>query len=140
MRIHPDEADPGLDPSDPMSLTPRGPSDAGADGVPDEVLRLAFRYPDGATATTLDEPGGAAGPEEEPEGPLLLHRSSRGSGASWDYELWLWPLPEAGGEPLEVLVEWPAEGIEESRAELDVEPLRAAAQRGVQLWTDDGRR
>ncbi len=47
---------------------------------------------------------------------------------------WAHPLPPDG--PVTLVVSWPAQGIEEARAELDGAAIRAAAQRAVTLWPE----
>jgi hypothetical protein len=49
---------------------------------------------------------------------------------------WLWPLPPAG--PVAFVVEWPSEGIAETRVEIDATLLREAAARSEVLWEDHG--
>jgi len=48
---------------------------------------------------------------------------------------WAWPLPPKG--PLELVSEWPAFGIPETRAELDAQLILDAADRSIRLWPDD---
>jgi hypothetical protein len=48
---------------------------------------------------------------------------------------WVWPLPPPG--PLTFVVEWPAHGIAESRAELDTQPILDAAARAIQVFPED---
>lgn len=133
------EADgqPAPEDNDDVADEPGAPN--AGEGMADDVIRLAVRYPDGETASTLEEPGVGFQPDEdEPEGPLLTHRRGMGTPVSWDYDLWLWPRPEAGEEPLELIAEWPDEGIDLTGAELDVEEITAAADRAVELWPEEG--
>jgi len=46
--------------------------------------------------------------------------------------LWLWPLPPEG--PLELVLQWPAFGIGESRVIVDGGQLRALAASVKPLW------
>lgn len=39
--------------------------------------------------------------------------------------------------PVTLVVSWPAQGIEEARAELDGAAISAAAQRAVTLWPEE---
>ena len=48
---------------------------------------------------------------------------------------WTWPLPPAG--PLELVCEWPAFGIAESRAVIDAQIILGAAARSIQLWPEN---
>lgn len=94
-------------------------------------LRFGVGFSDGRKA--LGEwPGRPAGP---PERPVLLPRGGHGGGLSYEQELWLWPLPPDG--PVELVCEWPAQGVGEARATLDGGELRAAAARAIELWPDD---
>lgn len=120
----------------PLGIGP-GPSSDAPDPDDPEVLELVVTYPDGQTASTAAEPHGqqdlaAAG---EPGGPILISGMSQGTPGVWDYELWLWPLPEQGEDVLEITAEWPAEGIEGTQ-ELDVDAITAASDRALQPWAD----
>jgi len=100
--------------------------------LPDQLLRLGVRYPDGSKATTLDRHR----PErrdDPPEGPLLSWwpsgsgmRGGEGEIGYSHFGLWLWPLPPAGN--FEFAVEWPLGGIELTIAELDGAAIAAASQ------------
>jgi hypothetical protein len=52
-----------------------------------------------------------------------------GGSRSWDYELWVRPLPPSG--PLGLLCQWPAKGIPETRVDLDGAAILQAASRAV---------
>ncbi len=49
--------------------------------------------------------------------------------------MWLWPLPPPG--PLTFVCAWPAEGVEETHAQIDGAEILAASARAVELWPDD---
>jgi hypothetical protein len=72
--------------------------------------------------------------EPEPQGPLLLPGGGGGDDARWESEFWLWPLPTPG--PLAVVIEWPAEGIELTRQEVDSAPIIEAAASSEVLWPE----
>ena len=76
------------------------------------------------------------GPEERPQGPVLMPRGGGGGGRRWDVSFWLWPLPK--DEPFALVLEWPARGIELTRYEIAVAPIAAAAARCEELWPDGG--
>jgi hypothetical protein len=86
-------------------------------GLPDGRNLVADHWEDdGHPTARLSSRGGS-------HGPLAL-----------DYDYWLWPLPAEG--PLQIAVEWPDQGIEETVVEIDSAPLREAAGRAVELWPD----
>jgi hypothetical protein len=107
--------------------------------LPDELFRSGFEFADGSKVTTLGHGSGAppfaARPDAEPDQPVLMPRGGSGGPDGWSQALWLWPLPSE--KPLTLVCEWPALGIELSRAEIDLPALRAAAARSRALWTVD---
>jgi hypothetical protein len=78
--------------------------------LPAEFLRLGVQFADGSVATHLDR-----SPFRRPDA---------------------WPLPPPG--PVGFICQWPAQGIAESRVEIDARLILAAAARAVDLWTEDG--
>jgi hypothetical protein len=117
---------------DPLGLHERFSS---GDALPDDLLRLGVLFSDGRKATTT---GGVStfGRTERPSGPVLTPGDSSGGGGEWESTLWLWPLPPAG--PLALVVEWPSEGIEETRQEVEAQPLLDAGRASERLWPDEG--
>lgn len=113
----------------------------GGTRLPDKLLRLGVRFPDGGKATTLDRvrPGKDDGP---PAGPLLCwwpgSSGTRGRGELGfsRFGLWLWPIPPAG--PFDFAVEWPFGGIAETIVELDGAAIAAAAVHPSYYWPDAG--
>jgi hypothetical protein len=104
--------------------------------LPDDLLRFGVEFEDGRKATNLgwhwdDLPEG-----QEPPGPILQQRGGGGGGRSYRHGWWLWPLPP--GDRLAFVTEWPAQGIELSRHEIDAEPLRRAAGRARPIWGSSG--
>ena len=100
-------------------------------GMPDEILRFGVEFSDGRKATTLD---GWEGHRGEPASPRLIPRGGGGGGTRWMQEYWLWPLPPAG--PLAFVCEWPAQGVELTRAEIDAGSVIEAAGRAEVLWEE----
>lgn len=95
-------------------------------GPPDNMVsRLTDLGPSPFRAT-------ADGP---PTAPVLIARGGYGGSGCWRQDFWLWPLPSAG--PLALVMEWPAEGVPETRVELSADDLGAAAERAIELWPDD---
>ena len=72
---------------------------------------------------------------ERPDRPLLRPRSGGGGGNRASAELWLWPLPPAG--PLTFVLAWPAEGVDETRVEIDAGPILEGSARAFELWPDE---
>jgi hypothetical protein len=109
--------------------------------LPDRLLRLGVRFPDGSKATTLDQhpPKRDEGP---PDGPLMMWwpggsggmRHGGGNVGFNRFGLWLWPLPPAAN--FEFAVEWPLAGIELTFAELDGAAIVAAAGRPAYYWPE----
>lgn len=68
-----------------------------------------------------------------------MHGMGSGGGSSSDgeaeQEFWIWPVPESGD--IELVCEWPAYGIGESRLTVSGDELRAAAARARVVWPED---
>jgi len=114
--------------SDPFELHGRP-----GEPLPPDRLRFGVQFADGRKATTVDALGAfAAAPDATPEAPTLVPGHGSGGGGVWDMELWLWPLPPEG--PIAFVCEWPSEGIELTRVEIDAEPILTAAALAEPLW------
>jgi hypothetical protein len=115
---------------DPVSFWPRhGLPHSPAQGV----LRFGVRYADGRTADNLqDMAQGPFGPDLDAAAPRLRPMSGHGDPHRWVQDLFLRPLPPDG--PLDLFCEWPALGIAESRATIDLSGIASAAARTVELW------
>jgi hypothetical protein len=104
------------------------------DPTSDEFVRLGVQFSDGRTATNLRRPlPPRAG--EPPAGPLLTPHGGSGSDGAWHTSYWLWPLPPPGR--LLLVAEWPAHQLSETTAEVDTDPILAAAAHAVTLWPED---
>ncbi len=68
----------------------------------------------------------------EPDHPVLQGGGGGGSSRAVDRDYWLWPLPPAG--QLQVVCQWPDQGIDLSVQDLDAEPFLAAARRARPAW------
>lgn len=107
----------------------------------DPAARLRFGLVLGDGEQVLDGspfvPG--ADPSTPPERHSLTRNGGGGGGGGSSYSgsdaLWLWPLPPEG--PVELVMQWPALGIDETRAVLDGSSIRELAQRAAPLWPDD---
>ncbi|MEV8212863.1 hypothetical protein [Leifsonia sp. NPDC077715] len=83
----------------------------------------------------LDRPGWT--PDEDRGDAHSLFATGGGGSGGPDYTvyldgMWLWPLPPEG--PLEIVTQWPAEGIPESRVVIDGGALRARAVDSRKVW------
>ena len=101
--------------------------------LPPEVLRFGVQFADGRKATSVGR--SFLGSEDKPAGPVLAPGGGSGSDREWETSFWLWPLPPAG--PLALVIEWPAEGIAETRHEVDAQPFLDAAGASEMLWPED---
>lgn len=110
-------------------------------GPPDDpAARLRFGLVLGDGEQVLDgspfRPG--VDPSTPPEHHSLMRTGGGGGGGGRSYTgsdgLWLWPLPPDG--PMELVLQWPALGIAETRTVLDGTSIRDLAQRAVPLWPD----
>jgi hypothetical protein len=98
-----------------------------------EQLRFGIEFADGRRATNV---GGFPPPfEDAPAGPVLVMRGGGGGGRSWDYGFWIWPLPPPG--LLAFVAEWPAEGVEVTRREIDAGAVLEAARQSEAFWPAD---
>lgn len=107
---------------------PRGPD------LPPDFLRFGIELPGGSRLTNL----GSFLPQDlAPDQPVaaLLPRGGGGNPGRYSQEWWLWPLPTSGD--VELVCEWPAFDIPESRAKLSGTAIRQAAARAKMLWPTD---
>ena len=102
-----------------------------------EMLRFGVALANGATATTVDQ----RRPDTfttEPDGWSLMNTQGGGGGDDRRYSgstgLWLWPLPPAG--PIELVGEWGARGVAESRIMLDGAALLERVAAVQPLWPE----
>ena len=108
-----------------------GPSDSGS---ADRLLRFGVQFSDGSKATTVGHMPMPMPMDREPSIYLGQHGGS-GRAHGWDFTFWLWPLPPPGR--LIFVAAWPAEGIPETRVEIDADAIRDAASQAEVLWDDD---
>ena len=83
----------------------------------------------------LDAPSWGGSDQETDSHSLVATGGGSSGGREYTVSLdgmWLWPLPPEG--PLEIVMQWPAEGIPESRVVLDGGALRARAAESRKLW------
>ena len=101
--------------------------------LPPEFLRFGIEFPDGARVTNLTAPWPISPDATEP-----LHglepRGGGGSDVEYEQEFWVWPLPEDG--VVAFVCEWPAQGIPETRVEIEGELIAEAAARAQPVWSD----
>lgn len=99
------------------------PNWAHEQGLPDDLLRVGIVFADGRVVTNLDTAGVGTG------GHIRLSVLGVGGMRSWNYQLWVEPLPPA--RSLGLVCEWPAKGITESRVEIDAAAVLQASSRAV---------
>jgi len=86
-----------------------------------------------------NEGGVFPGPPEPPGRTIVILQRAGGGAASfgqpcrrWRSDMWVGPLPPPGS--FSFVYEWPAEGIELTRREIDAQPIIDAAGRSTSLW------
>lgn len=106
---------------------------------PAERLRYGVVLGDGERVLDgrpFDMGGPGADPSVPPDGHSLMRTGGSGGGGERSYSssdgLWLWPLPPDGA--IELVMQWRALGIGESRVVLDGTAIRALTQRAAPLW------
>lgn len=102
-----------------------------------DVLRFGVALANGVTVTTVDlrRPDAFS---TQPDGWSLMNTQGGGGGDDRRYSgssgLWLWPLPPAG--PIELVGEWGARGVPESRIVLDGAALLERVTDVQPLWPE----
>lgn len=110
----------------------------GLHGLPSpDRLRYGVALSDGQHVL-VDNFAGFAGDDRHDESRHTLfptNGSGSGTGDHHSYEdgLWLWPLPPLG--TIEIVAQWPEQGVLESRVVLDTAPLLELAGSVRSLWT-----
>ncbi len=107
----------------PSLFGPRGPA----------ALRFGLRLPDGTKI--LDDRPQQSKSSQAPKQPVLRRTSGSGAMHFSQQKWWLWPLPPSGS--LTFVLAWPAEEVDETSAQLDTNPILAAAARAQVMWPDD---
>ncbi|MGX1791794.1 hypothetical protein ACWIDW_02445 [Microbacterium sp. NPDC055312] len=101
-------------------------------------FRIGLVLADGTKVTGVSPFSGGGDPMAEPEGFTLSRREQGGGGGTHAYSsadhLWLWPLPPDG--PIEVVMQWPAFGIGETRVTVGVGSVSELSARARPFWTD----
>ncbi|WP_433074508.1 hypothetical protein ACQP1P_27495 [Dactylosporangium sp. CA-052675] len=96
--------------------------------VPDTFLRFGMRFADGTVLTNLDADPGNPGEVR----PRLMPEGGHGGRRRYEQSYWVSPLPPPGR--LDVVVEWPAQGIPETTVELGAAVVLDAARRAQTLF------
>ncbi|MGF1432466.1 hypothetical protein [Kitasatospora sp. LaBMicrA B282] len=99
-----------------------------------DQLRLGVLFPDGRRAVAHEGWSVERRTPDGPQPPVISAEDGGGSEDHWDQGFWVWGLPEEG--PVTIVHSWPAEGLTESRFELDGDALRAAAAETVVFWPE----
>lgn len=107
----------------------------GGAGAADSERRFGLALADGTVVTTVDR-FRVQNFLERPVGWSLMEQAGGGGGGDSRYSgssrLWLWPLPPPG--PIELVGEWRARDIPESRLVLDGSALLAVVGSVRSLW------
>jgi hypothetical protein len=109
---------------------PHWPRRKEEEGLPPELLRFGIQFSDGSKVTSVDSHFGFDA--EHPALPLLMPGSGGTAQSRYSQGYWLTPLPPEG--PLAFVCEWPAQGIELTRVEIDAAAILDAAARAKPLW------
>jgi hypothetical protein len=100
--------------------------------------RFGLALANGTVVTTVDKHASYANFGTAPEGWSLMDHAGGGGGGDTRYSgsnrLWLWPLPPPG--PIELVAEWRARDIPQSRLVLDATPLLTAVDGVRSLWPE----
>ena len=97
----------------------------------DWSFRFGVKFSDGRIAIA---PKRLTPPPPDEDGVLLRQQSGGGGQHFRQYDFYLWPLPPRGR--LTLVLDWPLEGIIETRTEFDAGEIRSAAARAVVVWPD----
>lgn len=108
--------------------------------LPPTLLRFGVQFADGRKTTTVRRWPGYGEPQPEPEPPVLHSLGGHGSTADSgtidvSQPLWLWPAPPPG--MFDLVVEWPAVGIELTRYQLDGRRIAEAAEHARPYWDSE---
>ncbi|MFD5214490.1 hypothetical protein [Microbacterium sp. NPDC058345] len=100
-------------------------------------LRFGVVLADGEKIVTDASPFfGSSDPMIEPKGHTLSRQEQGGGGGESTYasadHLWLWPLPPAGA--IELVMQWPTLGIDETRVKIDASRVPTLAARARLYW------
>jgi hypothetical protein len=97
----------------------------------EEIFRFAVLYADGRAATNLEQHLGLA---PGAQGLTMTPSSSGSAPGNSGMVYYVQPLPPPG--PLTFICEWPAQGIAETRVEIDAQRILDASTRAVRLWPE----
>jgi hypothetical protein len=124
-----DEAEHDLDPM--ISGFMRHPGARRGDPKRD-MLRFGVEFSDGSKVTNVGGHSRHFGGDEPPPGPVMNWGGGGSGGGHWDQDLWIWPLPPPGS--LTFVCEWPAAGLDLTRAEVDAQLVIDAAERSQEIF------
>ena len=98
------------------------------------ILRFGVLFADGRRATNLDRLAWNDGAARNPaaDHPVLFPAGGSGWAGRTELLVTVFPLPPVG--PVTLVVEWPAEGVDETRTALDGAEVHAAAGRATAVW------
>lgn len=101
-------------------------------------LRFGLVLGDGKKVLADESPfAGGGDPMAEPGAHVLNRQQQGGGGGGTTYSgadnLWLWPLPPEGA--IELVLQWPSFGVEETRVMLDGTAMRELASQAKPYWS-----
>jgi hypothetical protein len=104
---------------------------------PQDRLRFGVVLGDGERVLADEWPHpGMGDPSEDPSRHRLTRRGGGGGGSGSTYSstdgLWLWPAPPAGA--IELVMQWPALGIDERRTILDANAMLELVPSAKPFW------
>lgn len=96
----------------------------------DDFMRLAIIFGDGTEWTNVG--WRPVFGRDAPADRMVIERGGHGDDRSFENRWWIWPLPPPG--PIAFVCSWPARGIDDARAVIDGDEIRACAADAEVLW------
>jgi hypothetical protein len=101
-----------------------------------DMLRFGIEFSDGSKVTNVGGRSRHFSNDEPPPGPVMHWGGGGSGGGHWQQDLWIWPLPPPGA--LTFVCEWPAAGLDLTRAEVDAQLVIDAAERSQEIFQRTG--
>jgi hypothetical protein len=101
----------------------------------EKFLRIGLQFPDGTKLTNIDfMPGVSMMFRTEEPAAGMDPLGGSGNGSDWTETFWVWPIPAEGD--VDLVVEWLAYGVLETRISLDGDELRRLSRESRPVWPD----